>query len=51
VEKSSREICATFVFFKQQPKVNNRPMGENSPNPVTLIRAEPHFWVSKQEMA
>jgi hypothetical protein len=28
---------ATFVIFKKLPKVNNRPLGENSPNLVTLF--------------
>jgi hypothetical protein len=26
----------TFVIFKKLPKVNSRPLGENSPNLVTL---------------
>jgi hypothetical protein len=30
-------ICATFVVFKSQPKVSNRPIGESSPNQVTLL--------------
>jgi hypothetical protein len=33
------EICATSVIFKKLPKVNNRPMSENSPNLVTLERS------------
>jgi hypothetical protein len=32
VEKLSHKICATCVIFKQKPKVNNRPIGEKSPN-------------------
>jgi hypothetical protein len=35
--KAPPNIKATSVFFKELPKVNNRPMGENSPNLVTLI--------------
>jgi hypothetical protein len=27
----------TYVIFKTLPNVNNRPMGENSPNLVTLM--------------
>jgi hypothetical protein len=29
-------ICATSVIFIKLPKENNRPIGENSPNLVTL---------------
>jgi hypothetical protein len=29
-------MCATLVLFKNLPNVNNHPMGENSPNLVTL---------------
>jgi hypothetical protein len=36
--KSGTKIWATSVIFKKKLlNVNNRPMGENSPNPVTLI--------------
>jgi hypothetical protein len=35
-EKSSPEICANYVIYKPLPKVNNSPLGENSPNLVTL---------------
>jgi hypothetical protein len=34
--KSGPEIWATFVIFKRLPKENNHPIGENSPNLVTL---------------
>jgi hypothetical protein len=40
VEKSSPNIWSTPVIFKKLPKENNHPMGENSPNPVTLLRVE-----------
>jgi hypothetical protein len=30
-------MWATYVVGKQLPQQNNRPLGENSPNPVTLI--------------
>jgi hypothetical protein len=33
-------MCATSVIFKPMPKVNNHPLGENSPNLVTLFAAE-----------
>jgi hypothetical protein len=36
VEKSSPIILATFAVFKRQPKVNSRPIGENSTNLVTM---------------
>jgi hypothetical protein len=36
VQKSYPTIWATFVIFVKMPKVISRPMGENSPNPVTL---------------
>jgi hypothetical protein len=37
VVKNGPTIWATFVIFKNHPRVNNRPTGENSPNLVTLI--------------
>jgi hypothetical protein len=36
--KSSLRIGATFVIFNYLAKENNRPMGENSPNLVTLLK-------------
>jgi hypothetical protein len=35
--KSSLKLRAISVIFKKLPKVNNHPMGENSPNLVTLL--------------
>jgi hypothetical protein len=35
-EKRSPKIRATSVIIKKLPKVNNHPIGENSPNLVTL---------------
>jgi hypothetical protein len=32
-------MWATSVIFKKMLKVNNRPLGENSPNLVTLASA------------
>jgi hypothetical protein len=37
VEKSGPFIGATFVIFSKLPKVNSHPIGENSPNLVTLV--------------
>jgi hypothetical protein len=37
VEKSRQTIWAISVLFIKQPKVNNDPIGENSPNLSTLI--------------
>jgi hypothetical protein len=36
VEESSPKIFAASLIFKKQPKVDNHPIGKNSPNPVTL---------------
>jgi hypothetical protein len=36
-KKVAPKMCATFVIDKTLHKVNNRPMGENSPNPVPLL--------------
>jgi hypothetical protein len=36
VQKSSPKNWASFEIFQKLPKVNNRPMGENSSNLVTL---------------
>jgi hypothetical protein len=44
VVESSSKIWATFVIYTKQPKLNNRPIGENSPNLVTL--GCNHFYVS-----
>jgi hypothetical protein len=33
----AQKICSTSVIFKKLPKVNDRPIGENSPNLVTLF--------------
>jgi hypothetical protein len=30
-------MWANSVIFKKMPKLNNRKLGVNSPNPVTLI--------------
>jgi hypothetical protein len=30
-------MCAASVFFTKLPKVNSHPIGENSPNLVTLL--------------
>jgi hypothetical protein len=38
VEKGSPKILATYVIFERLPRVNNRPIGENWANLVTLIR-------------
>jgi hypothetical protein len=35
-DKSSATIYAAYVIFRKLPNVNNRPIGENSPNLVTL---------------
>jgi hypothetical protein len=41
VEESSLEkVVGHFCNFQKLPKVNNRPMGENSPNLVTLSGEE-----------
>jgi hypothetical protein len=37
MEKSSRGFCTTSVKLKKLPKDNNRPLGECSPNLVTLV--------------
>jgi hypothetical protein len=36
-EKSRTKMRATSVIFKKLSLANNRPLGENSPNLVTLI--------------
>jgi hypothetical protein len=36
-------MCATsIIIFQVLPKVNNRPMGKNSPNLVTLLLVQQH---------
>jgi hypothetical protein len=37
VGKSGPTIWASFVIFKKLPKVNTHPIGEKSPNLVTLL--------------
>jgi hypothetical protein len=36
MEKSCPKIWDSSFFFKKLAKVNNHPIGVNSPNPVTL---------------
>jgi hypothetical protein len=35
MEKSAPIMCAISLIFSKLPKVNSRPIGENSPNLVT----------------
>jgi hypothetical protein len=37
LEKSSKKIQVTSDTLKELPKVSNSPLGENSPNLVTLL--------------
>jgi hypothetical protein len=37
VKKVDQNVGYLSIFSKYLPKVNNRPMGENSPNLVTLL--------------
>jgi hypothetical protein len=37
MEKCRPKIWAWSVTFRKLPKVNNFPMGENSPNLITLF--------------
>jgi hypothetical protein len=54
VEKSNIKMWSTYVIFMKQPKVNSLPMGENSPNQVTLfltfklkpIKYEKNWWTA-----
>jgi hypothetical protein len=36
--KSSQKIRANTEIFKKAPKENNRPRGEKSPNPITVVK-------------
>jgi hypothetical protein len=47
-EKSSAKIWAAFAIFKKLPKVNTRPLGENSPNLVTLLRLSPCMYTTEK---
>jgi hypothetical protein len=44
VEKTARKFCATSVIFKILPKVSKRPIGEKSPNLVTLLSSTRMFF-------
>jgi hypothetical protein len=35
------KLLQYFPHFSKLPKVNNRPIGENSPNLVTLVESKP----------
>jgi hypothetical protein len=37
VGKKKPKLLATSVIIEKLPKVNNHPLGENSPNLVTLF--------------
>jgi hypothetical protein len=43
---SSPTKWSTFVIFSETPKVNNCPMGENSPNLFTLLNSDPDLNLS-----
>jgi hypothetical protein len=36
MEKEAQKCGLLLLIFEKQPKVNNNPLGENSPNLVTL---------------
>jgi hypothetical protein len=36
LKKVAQKCRLLYIIFKKQPKVNNRPLGENSPNLATL---------------
>jgi hypothetical protein len=40
-------MCATFVIFEKLRKENNSPIGENSPNLVTLFAIKTKAWKNK----
>jgi hypothetical protein len=42
MENSRLKICVASVIFKKLAKVNNHPIGENSPNLATLISSNLH---------
>jgi hypothetical protein len=42
--KSRPKICATSVIIKKLSNENNRPIGVNLPNLVTLIAARIHWY-------
>jgi hypothetical protein len=41
--KSIPKIGTTFVFFGKLPQVNNRLLGKNWPNLVTVVPGLPDF--------
>jgi hypothetical protein len=41
-------MWATFLIFENLAKLNNHPMGENSPNLVTLVWSNV-VWSKKQK--
>jgi hypothetical protein len=43
-------MWATFVIFKKLTKVNLHPMGENSPNLVTLLKMRIAMYVGRTWM-
>jgi hypothetical protein len=47
MENSSQIFLAISEIFEKLPKENNRPVGENSPNLVTLTVTEAHRKVVK----
>jgi hypothetical protein len=47
-KKGSQKMSAIPAIFKK-PKVNNRPICENSPNLVTLFQLPMHTWVSASQ--
>jgi hypothetical protein len=51
--KNSSKILMTPVIFRKLPKGNNRPIGEDSPNLVTLVLGQLwlaallHLWMGR----
>jgi hypothetical protein len=43
MEKSGARICSISATFKKLLRLNNRPIGENSPNLVTLKKRKKYL--------
>jgi hypothetical protein len=49
LKEVEKNIWATSLIFKKQLIVNNCPLGENSPNLVTLLKRYLHTYIGRYE--
>jgi hypothetical protein len=46
----AQKVWDACAIFKNQPKENNHPIGEKSPNPVTLFFSQKYVFFLKKDL-